>query len=85
MIRDTALLGTRLVLGGYLAVHGAQKLLGDRNRYRELLSSDRPHGRAGTPEEVADVVVFLASDRANWVSGAVLSVDCGAVYRANNF
>ncbi|MGO8728283.1 MAG: DoxX family protein [Streptosporangiaceae bacterium] len=28
MIRDTALLGTRLVLGGYLAVHGAQKLLG---------------------------------------------------------
>ena len=28
MIRDTALLGTRLVLGGYLAVHGAQKLFG---------------------------------------------------------
>jgi putative oxidoreductase len=28
MIRDAALLGTRLVLGGYLAVHGAQKLFG---------------------------------------------------------
>jgi putative oxidoreductase len=28
MMRDTALLGTRLVLGAYLAVHGAQKLFG---------------------------------------------------------
>lgn len=27
-MRNVALLGTRLVLGGYLAVHGAQKLFG---------------------------------------------------------
>ena len=34
-----------------------------------------PAGRFGTPQEVADVVVFLASDRANWISGACINVD----------
>ena len=34
-----------------------------------------PAGRFGTPREVADVVVFLASDRANWISGACVNVD----------
>jgi 3-oxoacyl-[acyl-carrier protein] reductase len=63
----------------------AEKLLGDPNRYRELLSGNRPHGRAVMPDEIANVTVFLASDRASWVSGAVLSLDCGAIYRANAF
>ena len=34
-----------------------------------------PAGRFGTAEEVADVVIFLASDRANWISGACINVD----------
>ena len=34
-----------------------------------------PAGRFGDPQEVADVVVFLASDRANWISGACINVD----------
>jgi 3-oxoacyl-[acyl-carrier protein] reductase len=34
-----------------------------------------PCGRFGTPEEVANVVVFLASDRASWVTGACINVD----------
>jgi 3-oxoacyl-[acyl-carrier protein] reductase len=34
-----------------------------------------PFGRLGRPEEVADVVTFLASPRAGWVSGACVVVD----------
>lgn len=37
-----------------------------------------PMGRICTPQEVADVVVFLASARASYVSGAVLSLDGAA-------
>lgn len=36
-----------------------------------------PWGRFGTPAEVADVVVFIASERAGWVSGACVPVDAG--------
>lgn len=41
-----------------------------------------PLGRMGTPEEVADVVAFLVSDRASWVTGACIVVD-GAQRKAN--
>ena len=34
-----------------------------------------PAGRLGRPEEVADVVAFLVSERANWVNGAMIPVD----------
>ncbi|MDZ4682670.1 MAG: SDR family oxidoreductase, partial [Saprospiraceae bacterium] len=34
-------------------------------------------GRLGTPEEVAHVYVFLASDEAAFINGAVISVDGG--------
>ena len=40
-----------------------------------FVKAELPFGRFGKPEEVADVVVFLASDRAQWVSGACLTVD----------
>ena len=36
-----------------------------------------PARRAGTPDEVAACVRFLASDQAGYVTGAVLSVDGG--------
>ncbi len=36
-----------------------------------------PFGRMGTPEEVAEVVVFLASERARWVTGQSIVVDGG--------
>ena len=41
-----------------------------------------PSGRMGRPEEVANAVVFLASDKASWVSGAMLPVD-GVQHKGN--
>lgn len=41
-----------------------------------------PWGRMGRPEEVADVAVFVASSRANWITGACLAVD-GGQHRGN--
>jgi NAD(P)-dependent dehydrogenase (short-subunit alcohol dehydrogenase family) len=45
----------------------AQKL-GDPERWKELFPP-QPFGRPAEPEEVADMVVFVASDRAKWTSG----------------
>ena len=45
----------------------------------EAAAAKIPLGRLGTPEEIADVVVFLCSERAANVAGAAWSVDGGSV------
>jgi len=62
----------------------AERELGDPARWPELLTP-LPFGRAGTPEEVANVVAFVASDRASYVSGTVVTVDAGTVLRDSIF
>lgn len=46
---------------------------GTKQRIHELY----PVGRYGDPEDIAEVISFLSSDRASWISGVVLPVDGG--------
>ena len=41
------------------------------------LGATTPLGRAGTAEEVAEAIVWLASDAASYVNGAILDVSAG--------
>ena len=40
-----------------------------------------PFGRMGTPREVAELVAFLASPRASYISGTIVTIDGGATHR----
>lgn len=48
-------------------------------RAKERLLEAIPMGRLGRPEEVAGVVVFLASEAANYITGQTIAVDGGMV------
>lgn len=53
-------------------------------RFAAFQQREFPWGRLGTPEEVADVVVFVLSERASWINGANIAVD-GAQGRPSAF
>jgi len=47
------------------------------DRYKEMIIRDTPLGRMGTPEEIANVISFLASDEASFMTGACVEVTGG--------
>jgi 3-oxoacyl-[acyl-carrier protein] reductase len=52
---------------------------GDREDVLAKVAAGRPLGRLAEPEEIAGVIVFLASERASYVTGAAWSADGGTV------
>jgi NAD(P)-dependent dehydrogenase (short-subunit alcohol dehydrogenase family) len=48
--------------------------------FLEKSKQTHPLGRAGSPDEVADLILFLASEKAGWITGVTYSIDGG---RAN--
>jgi 3-oxoacyl-[acyl-carrier protein] reductase len=45
--------------------------------YERFVREDHPWGRLGTPQEVADSVTYLLSERASWITGTEVAVDGG--------
>lgn len=60
----------------------AEKELGDAGRWPDLVRDLWPRGKMITPKEIADVVAFLASDRASAVCGQIVTVDAGFAARS---
>jgi NAD(P)-dependent dehydrogenase (short-subunit alcohol dehydrogenase family) len=56
----------------------AQPRYGNTEEQLAARVRDTPFGRMGTPDEIARVVVFLASEEAAWVSGEVIHVNAAA-------
>jgi NAD(P)-dependent dehydrogenase (short-subunit alcohol dehydrogenase family) len=76
----------RAILGDADAGEGLKFSLRERLVYRakslgarSVLASQQPSRRAGTPEEVADVVLWLSSDASSYVNGQALVVDGGMI------
>jgi 3-oxoacyl-[acyl-carrier protein] reductase len=64
------------VAPGFIASHMTEQL---SEEARQRLLSVVPLGRWGTPEEVAEVVNFLASDAASYLTGQIIHIDGGMV------
>ena len=82
LARELAPLGIRVncVAPGSIWFPGGswdRRLQADPEGIRRFVQQEIPSGRFGRPEEVADVVTFLASARARWITGACVPVDGG--------
>jgi NAD(P)-dependent dehydrogenase (short-subunit alcohol dehydrogenase family) len=52
----------------------------EEGAYEAFLERSRqthPLGRAGTPEEIAELILFLASERSGWMTGETIAIDGG--------
>ncbi len=65
---------------GYMATENTRPIREDPKRSASILERI-PAGRWGTPEDLAGVVVFLASEAASYLNGAIIPVDGGWLAR----
>jgi enoyl-[acyl-carrier-protein] reductase (NADH) len=60
----------------------AEKELGHADKWPDLVRGLFPGGKMIAPKEIADVVVFLASDRASAMTGHIVTADAGFAARS---
>jgi NAD(P)-dependent dehydrogenase (short-subunit alcohol dehydrogenase family) len=58
-------------------IHAAWEKFGDVDEARRLWAEKHPMGRIAQPDEVAQAILFLASDEASFITGTALAVDGG--------
>jgi len=66
---------------GVVRTPGVEKYFAEQPKIAEGLKRAAVMNRLGEPEEIAEAVVFLCSDRASFITGQILSVDGGAAVR----
>ena len=66
------------VCPGYIHTAMTERGLSDPERAEQMIAL-QPIGRVGTPEEVAETVVWLCSEAASFVTGHAMAVDGGCV------
>ncbi len=76
---DYARQGIRVnaVAPGVIQTPMMKLIMDSNNTPQEKLDDEQPIGRMGTPEEIAEVVVWLCTDAASYVTGHVFPVDGG--------
>ena len=76
---DTAKLGVRVnaICPGVIATAMVDRLAKAAPNFEEALLAMKPMARLGTPTEAAEAAIWLASDKASFVTCATLSVDGG--------
>ena len=82
MANELAAMGINVnaIAPGYMATDNTAPLRADEERSRSILERI-PAGRWGTPDDLKGAVVFLASEAASYLHGAIVPVDGGWLTR----